>query len=190
MNHYEQSLKSKSAGLVIEKDHEKMLKKVIQTMTEKYGYQKGLNAITNYMITGNGDYLTRDNNIRKDVLSSNMREEIRKELQSTNQSFGQYVSKLMKQQSILKTEDTQLLEAMKELNEKYGKENGIYYMKGYLATGNNTFLTRDNNLRERITKSNMREEIIKKLKEKQISLEDYITSLDPEMNVSKKNKQV
>ena len=63
------------------------------------------------------------------------------------------------------------------MSEKYGEKIAKGNLIDYINTGDNSYLTRLNNLRDRVENSNFRTNIIKMLNESGLDIEEYLNSI-------------
>lgn len=88
---------------------------------------------------------------------------------------------LNKNQTNLLFEETEALklltEYIKTMCEKYTEDKGKATCKAYFLTGNTSYIARDNNLRERINSSNLREYVIKISNQKNIPILELINQV-------------
>lgn len=157
----------------------------IETMTERTkSRSKAIDAIGEYLRTGNATLLTRQNNLRSNICNSNFRDDLNNYLTSNNISYSDYVSKVLppekKQEQTSQQEEVNLdIELLRELvevmEEKYGMNTTLNNLRDYLRTGSTDKITRTNNLRARVCNSSFRDDLNRVLNEKGITLEDCIS---------------
>ena len=179
-NHYRHSVNSKKEKEEININSKELLLETIRIMTEKYGKEIAYRNIEFYLTTNNSDYITRTNNLREKVINSSLRNEIRNYLKKEQISFREYINKFSTNNNI----EQLLIEAIEE-SEKRFNNNGKSQVKAYILSGRTELITRNNNLRERVIKTSLREKILEKIKEDNISLDDYINNLIPNKSTQK-----
>ena len=83
ITHYENTLPKETEVLLI---------KAIDNMSKYYqDYEKGLNSVKAYILTGEQTYLTKENDLRFKILHSPMRNEVRKALVERNITLNDYI---------------------------------------------------------------------------------------------------
>ena len=179
-NHYRHSVNSKKEKEEININSKELLLETIKIMTEKYGKEIAYRNIEFYLTTNNSDYITRTNNLREKVINSSLRNEIRYYLEKEQISFRDYVNKFSTNNNI----DQLLIEAIEESGKRFNN-NGKSQVRAYIISGRTELITRNNNLRERVIKTSLREKILEKIKEDNISLDDYINNLIPNKSTQK-----
>ena len=150
-------------------------------MSQKYGKEIAYRNIELYIATGNSDFITRDNNLRRKVENSTMKEDIKRLLKERDINLKQYIMEM----DLGTINESLLIEAIEESNKRFNG-NGIGQVKAYLKTGREDYLTRNNNMREKVINSSLRNDVLEKLKKENITFEEYIEQIMPNQNISKK----
>ena len=76
-----------------------------------------------------------------------------------------------------------LLESIDEMSKRFNSfEKSIVNVEGYITIGNLEYLTRNNNLREKVSLSNMRNEILKYINKSNISIKQLINEVIKKYN--------
>jgi len=181
-DHFYQSLSSKEQK---KEDINLLLQELSDTMTKKYGKEKANTNINAYLRTGNPSYITRDNNLRERVQKVSLNIEIDNALKEKQIIFDEY----MKNQSSDEEDACEqlFLLAVEEMSKKRNSKTGPLYVKAYLQTGQSTYLTRDNNLRDLVLHSNMREKINRIMALSGQSFEEFLQEVQ-EKHYSSKRK--
>lgn len=163
----------------------------IDTMTEKYpDRQAVINAIHDYVYTGEPKYITSYKELRNYIINSNFKENVIGILNKEQTNFHTYVNSLLKEKeqeqnteiigqekALTHAEKSVILstqEIFKVMSAKYNINVAYENFKLYIQTGDPKKLTRQYDLRDRIVNSNFRMQLIELLNERNISLDEFI----------------
>ncbi len=174
-------------------DIDALLKETIEIMTAKYGdRQSVISTINSYIRTGNVTFITRDSNLRNRVANSSLREELQRSLDEQGINLFEYVENLTKSKDEVKvyvgkhekkeqapvdlsqTVVPTAIEIIEVLTEKFDRNQALGNLANFIQTGNYSMLTRRENLRGRIHDSTFLEDVRTYIREKNITLEDFI----------------
>lgn len=171
-----------------------MLLKMVDIMMEKNPNQyEVLDTIYNYLMNGRQNLITRHKNLRYMVIDSSFREDLMLILKTKKISFLDYVQQFLanrKQQTTqvgnnskdsYKTNEKFVILSIREyfsiMDAKYGHKTALDNLKDFLNDGSPTMITRDNDLRFKLVNSTFRMDLINILRERNISLSDYIRAI-------------
>lgn len=153
-------------------DMHELLFEAIDVMSQKYGRTHAIEAIENYLITGDITYLTRQNNIRQKLVNSNCRDYFNEILSKTSVSFGQYLYFLEQKRNMSSSKDLILAECLRETYQKYehlhkhgqcdltGQDVILRAVKKLALNGEYDGFTRENSAREKMLKNFTKEEFV------------------------------
>ena len=128
-------------------------------MTDKMGYENSYYNITQYLLTGEADYLTRDHKIRPTITNSNLRDTILKYISNNNLTIEEFVSSIS---GTKKSPEDCLEDAVRITRAKYDKlyeqnmvrKDGLNWSTNALISlvinGAYDGFTRDNNSRKNL----------------------------------------
>ena len=158
------------------------IKEIIQVMTAKYGYSVAIDNLQNYISSGNPIFLTRDSMLRERISNSSFRTDTIEILRKRGVSLFDYLNFITNKDTNNKkhgrTLEERVISTIKEIIQvmtaKYGYSVAIDNLQNYISSGNPIFLTRDSMLRERISNSSFRTDIIEILEKRGVSLRDYL----------------
>lgn len=171
---------------IVKKTNEMLLELIDGMMIKNKDTYAVLCAINNYYISGQENYITRDNNLREKVVNSNFREELKIVLENKNVNCIEYSELLLSQRknkNIMQSQSYSTIEkkiilTSKEILDIMFQKGGRAFAQGnfigYINTGNPNLLTREFDLRNRISNSTFRMDLINLLNMKKIKLEDYL----------------
>ena len=148
---------------------QKLLMESLDIMSKKYGTEKALNQINMYLSTGDLHFITRTDGLRDRIRDSTLRDYLIKELMNYNTNLVEYINIISKGNNV----DIKLLNDyfVTAIN-KYGKEVAVTNFINYIQNGRENNITRTDDLRDRIMKSNIRDSLIKYFKENNYRPED------------------
>lgn len=86
------------------------------------------------------------------------------------------------------TEDLEnlLIEFIEIMSSKYGRNNALNSLENYLVTGKEEYITRTNNLRNRVVSANLKKDLQEKLDKSGLDIKNYINLLLQKYNFSDK----
>lgn len=166
-----------------------MLVRIINVLKIRYEAETYL-RIEKYLETGNVNYIPGDDpNLRNDLSRSHFREALKQILAHDNISLHNYINN-MKNPDISHTIDfdkvSELLNfAYQGLKEMYGEQLAIKQLEKYITTGESKYLTRANGIRQVISSSSFRDDMIVLLNG--APLANYINEF---LDNSNKNKDI
>lgn len=172
-DHYRHSKNSKEKKKELDTNIQQLLAEVMDTMSRKYNEEAAITNVDAYLRTGDADLITRDNNLRERVRNSGLREQLVQMLNEKDITLKEYVQEKGLGKKEIFDSNALLAEALEESARRFNND-GVRQVKAYILTGDEKFITRNNNLRERVVKSPFREEIISRLKKDSISFEEYV----------------
>lgn len=164
-----------------------MIKDIIDTMGQKYGTNYSFDTLIEYVKTGYSNYLTRTNGLRDRVVNSNFRSDLVYILREKEMNIEEYLNNIInprkssEEKDINHANDEAIILMVNEIldimSEKYGEKIAKGNLIDYINTGDNSYLTRSNNLRDRVVKSNFRANLIKMLNERGLDIVEYLNSI-------------
>lgn len=175
------------------KTNESLLR-TIRIMCEKYPNEYGVvNAISNYVITGDEKYITSYRNLRETLVRSSFRSDMSFILQVDQTDVFHYAYDLLNKKDNEKesrsTDEKFIIITIKEILEvmgrKYGEICARSNLENYIETGDISKITRDNNLRYRVCNSNFRFNLLTILQERGLKLSDYLRIVSSENIMAK-----
>lgn len=171
---------------------------VLNTLINYIGYQsqkmdieEALNRLDLYLETGNEAYISNSGSTRTSMYLLNFRHDLKEFLDKNGKNLIDFYESLniepqkydkLNEQQLDELENNvkniieQVIDITKETME-YDKL--VETIQLYLATNDYSVITRNNNLRETIVSSNLRNELLTLLNNKQISLTSYIEAYNP-----------
>lgn len=164
-----------------------IIKDIIDTMGQKYGANYALDSLIEYVKTGYANYFTRTNGLRDRVVNSNFRSDLVYILREKEMNIEEYLNHIInprkssEEKDINHVNDDAIILMVNEIldimSEKYGEKIAKGNLIDYINTGDNSYLTRLNNLRDRVENSNFRTNIIKMLNERGLDIVEYLNSI-------------
>ena len=168
-----------------------MLFQAFDVMIPKYKSQyEAVDRINSYINDGDVTHITRDNNLRQNIISSKFRDNIIRILKTKNISFMDYAQELLKnkqyQQMVEQTDEKTarstmekaailtIQEIMQVMTNKYGEKRARVNLEEFIDTGRPNMITSDNGLRERVVNSNFRMTVKDILVRRNLSFNDYL----------------
>ncbi len=151
---------------------EELLFEVLDTMTRKYGRDYAIKNISSYLKTGMSNYITRDNNLRERVITSNFFEYINNNLSKNNLSLEQYINLLENKGKRTSDKEQILISSLMSTYNKYEKfiHAGKQYVLSALIslTTKNSYLgfTRENGARDLMVNNVTQNDVINIFKQK------------------------
>lgn len=188
-NHYHHSVESKKEEKVEKENSNTLLLNIINAMVKKHGIETAIPTIKAYILTNNSAYITRDENLRNRAIRNNLSEEIRNILKKQNISFEDYIKEIyapkksLMKKSLTETEEKLLVKAIIE-SEKRFPSRGIQQIYSFIVTGQENYLTRNNNVRQEVVSSILREKILTIIKENKISIEQLLKEVVEKYHIS------
>ncbi|MBO5376136.1 MAG: hypothetical protein J6A52_04725 [Bacilli bacterium] len=155
--------------------YNQILMETVNTMTEKYNKKRALSSIDTYLLTGSASVLTRDNDIRTRITSSNFRNYFNSLFREHDVSCKDYYSMMLLDKG---KEADYLKNAVLDTYDKYDGKcvNGKAIINGknlvasaiskIVVNGDFGGITRDNNNREQLQKHVLPEEVLKIMQSK------------------------
>lgn len=120
---------------IIEKKVTLTIKKILAIMSVKYGYDMSIKNLKKYIETGKAEYLTRDNNLRKEITTSNFRIDLENVLKARNCSLTDYLNEVLNNKLDNDDSEIYLENAILETYQKYEEQyqNGQMQISGMNA---------------------------------------------------------
>ena len=170
----------------------KLLLETLKVMSNKYSKEIAINAIVGLINTNDYSYITRDNHLRIKLKSCNFREQIMSILQKKDITIQQYINNIVSSNQ-KKEQKSDIDELLREyiiiMSNKYGKKNAFDNLRMYFTTNNSTLITRDNDLRNRITSINFKEQVLAFLEENDLTLSEYFNSVLDDYTNNNQNRR-
>ena len=130
------------------------LTSLIETVVLKKDTNYTIWNIIKYIELGDPRYLTRFNDCRNSVCNTTFRDDMLYMLKAKKMTANDYVTSFYNKMYVL---DDAIIELLKEYlaygEYKYGREDTKEYLNGYITSGNDAYITRDSNFRDRFRKA-------------------------------------
>lgn len=151
--------------------------------------KNGYNAckqVQAYVDNNDEKMITRDENLRNYLISKNFRNNLIREL--NGMSVSSYTERLLNNNSKTNNDENLKNNNYSNFNNlsldiisvsaaKYGYDNAIRLLREYLNTGNDRKITRDKNLRNIVVNSNYRENVLRFIRENNMTIEQYVANI-------------
>ena len=141
------------------------------------------------MITGNYNYITRDNNLRYKLRDFDFASKLNNLLTEKGISINEYLNNIINKQDNNSKIELLLKECIEVMSSKYGIDATMENIAFFYQTNNPVFITRDHNLRKQISEINFKDEINIILKEKGMTFLQYIRYLEEKYDLNKQKRR-
>lgn len=161
----------------------KQLLEAMKELTIKYQNPKiAEERISALLNSGDYNYITRKNGLRTKLLNSNFQSKLLSILNNIKTSFSSYIDNLLnrpKKKSIdnLKTEQL-FSEYIAIMTKKRSRDMALANIMEYLNSNESLLITRENNLRERITTSSFKEDLQQILQANNMDIQQYFEYIE------------
>ncbi len=152
------------------------LKQAFNTMQTKFGHEQAIKRLQQYIYCNQEQLITRDNNLRSQLVNSPFRVNMLILLKETQMSLTEYLDSIEKDNLDTENIDIILNEALEIMSQKYSYEQSIQILERYIKTNNINLITRTDNLRNTLINFNFRNKILKYLEVNNRTLTDYLMS--------------
>lgn len=141
---------------------EDLFKFGVSVFEEKYGsFDGALVNIRKYIETDDLVYITRANNLRNVYSEKNYSEMLKKYLKENNLSFDEFAFKISNKTKEIENVGELLNSVVSTMNDKYGENVAKNNLVEYFNGGDKRLLTRDSNIREKVSSSDLKSKINK-----------------------------
>lgn len=157
-----------------------VLTNLIETVILKHDANYTIWNIEKYIELGDPRYLTRFNDCRNSVCNTTFRDDMLYMLNTKNMTAHDYVTSFYNRMYTLDDEIIELLREYLAYGEyKYGREDTKEYLNGYISSGNDAYITRDSNFRDRFRKAQVGTRVRMYMRASGESIDSIIDRLKP-----------
>ena len=157
-----------------------ILTSLIETVILKADSNYTIWNIEKYIELGDPRYLTRYNDCRNSVCNTTFRDDMLYMLDVKNMTAHDYVRSFYNRMYTL---DEEIIELLREYlaygDYKYGREDAKEYLTGYITSGNDAYITRDSNFRERFRKAQVGSRVRMYMKASGETIDSIVDRLKP-----------
>ena len=162
-----------------DKETLELLRNGVKILTEHYdSSDRATKQIVNYYVSGDSAWISTTHNLRGLYVKKHFDRRLREYLKRTNQTLLELIQSFgIYKRSNINRMASHLRFACDTMSDKMGFENGYYNITQYLLTGENDYLTRDHQIRQRIGNSNLRDRVLEYISKNNLTIDEFVASI-------------